>query len=564
MEDLIEKVKDVQDRLFTMEDSDNSNLKPFDELSILSDLPSYPSVILEKFDFPDTDSEEEEELITQKEQKANARKPPTIVNENDDFSEIPPDPPVKLAPSYAIPIKAKNFLVPDLTGYSTATVIILKGKDFPQTKSGVRSSYVTFQFDQTLPVTQTPVCYNHEGEAYYNCGFNIDISKINIDHALPIIEAYDIISDKHQDLIGFNAVQFQHSKLVDDYLVVLENEWVQLFMPHTRKKAGFILVSLYLHNGHCPAIPEPPVKQKVQKTSPIKQQTKDESAKEISQESKEAKEQKHEQPKKKTTFAQPDIKQEKLTVTNNEPNKQEEKSNSMSLPVKGEVSQTMSTTQEDTTQKHQTGGKFSFLPNVPKRLPDVVVDDYTYKQESDVDKTPKIQLKTDFQFNVDDNELINTLSLDVLHPFSWSKLAKRKRVLRWMDIHDLEYPEPTEEIETQTDFPTKNKFTQTYQNQKQQKSIFSKTETLSRNMNSDQNDQLSKTTPVKLPQINSQNEFKEVESDPSQKEPPAQELPFPFRSYDMDNVHYNLFTRDDEYIGYSDYGLFAHRILDEF
>ena len=583
MEEIIDRVKDVQERLFEMDDSDGPGLKPYDELEILSDLPSYPSVILEKLELPLSDSEEE--ILTEQEDKTTKQTKPTkntksphIIDDLDDFSEIPPDPPIKLAPSYAIPIKVTNFLVPDLTKYSTATILILKGRDFPQTKSGVRSSYITFQFDSSLPVIQSPVCYNHEQEADYNGGFNIDISKVNVNNALPIIEAYDIISNKHQDLIGFNAIQFQHSCIRDNYLVVVENEWIQLFMPHCRKKAGAVLISLYLHNGNCPAIPKQPKQENIKKNSPTKSQN---NASKQTPNSKTNKNQPNNASP--TNISQNNELQHSYQRQNvyNEHTQIDIPGNSSSLPVKGNISQTInnqtSTNQQDNSDNENVVEQpqqkekpnylnqisNSFIPKPKKKLPDLVVDEY-YAQHyisDDDEENGKVEIKSDFMFKVEDNELIDTLSLDVLHPFSWSKLAKRKRILRWMDTDDLEI-EYTEEAETQTDFPTKNKFTQTGQKEKEVK--FSKTVSFGNKKNQDNTD-LFRSAPIKLPVIDNSNQNNgEAGSDPEEKpKNENKDYTYPRRSYNMDDIQYNLFNRDDEFVGYSDYGLFAHKLLDE-
>ena len=590
MEELIEKVKDVQDRLFDMDDSDGPGLKPYDELEILSELPSYPSIILEKLDFPLSDSEEEnndnieqEEKIEVKQQKST--KNAHVIDEIDDFSEIPPDPPINFAPSYAIPIKMKNFLIPDLTKYSTATILILKGKDFPPTRSGVRSSYVTFQFDQSLPVIQSPVCYNHEQDADYNGGFNIDISKVDINNALPIIEAYDIISNKHQELIGFNAIQFQHSRIVDNYLIVVENEWIQLFMPHCRKKAGSVLISLYLHNGECPAIPKQPTQEKAKQKSLSKTENNTNS-----QELKSKVSNNQENMNKSSNLSNKQINdsQEIINQSNKQENNQTITSNSSSLPVKGNISQPIT---HDSNQKHTNEVTFnneqnnqirlsekkeftsdnqtnSFLPKQKKKPSDFNIDSflsnsffYGYVDDDDENENEKLQIKSDFMFNVEDNELIDTLSLDVLHPFSWSKLAKRKRVLRWMDTDDLDF-DRTEEAETQTEISTKSKYTQTGQKDKEVK--FSKTVTFGNKANQDNDVDLSKSAPIKMPVFDNNNQDNEAGSDPEEKQKDSKkDYTYPRKSYNLDDVHYNLFNRDDEFIGYSDYGLFAHKLLDE-
>ena len=573
MEEVISKVKEVQDLLFKSDDSDQDGLYN-DDLSVFSDLPSYPSVILEKLDFPQESSSEEEISEIPQEQPNKCTKNIHIIDEDDSLSEIPPDPPIKFAPSYAIPIKVANFLVPDLTKYSKATILILKGRDFPRTKSGVRSSYITFQFDENLPVIQTPVCYNHEAEAIYNGGFTIDISKVKVDNSLPIIEAYDIISDKHQELIGFNAIQFQHSTVNDKYLTVVENEWIQLYMPHCRKKAGQVLVSLYLHNNECPAIND--MKKQVTQQSNQRQQI-------INGENEQEKlniQQQQQQKLQEINNQQAQIQNQNQTPKKqvNLPNLQTSQSNSLSsIPVKENLAQSSINNyvqrpqNEERYQETQTiqpqqisspSVKFgNFSPKQPKKqnYSESLFFESAYMDEND-DKKP-LTIKSDFVFNVDDNELADTLSFDVSHPFSWSANAKRKRILRFIDFDDLDYSDfpPKEEAQTQTEYKTKSEFTQTTQNKNQQSfSQSQKLTSLSNSNNTNNKENFSKTAPLKLPTQQRGPNNSETEKNDESKER------IDLKKEKQNPMYKSRFLESDEYVGYSDYGLFAHKLLDDF
>lgn len=536
MEETIEKVRRVQKILFEACSSDDSNEIGYDDLSMLSDVSSIASIHLEKFDIPEESSENSEPEEEQKHEKIQEQK----FSEEESFQEIPPNPPVRYRPIYGIPTKLRNMLVPDISQYSSATVLILKGRDFPKTKSGVRSTYVTFQYAHKLPIVSTPICYNHEDDAFYNGGYSFSIKEAENEEAFPMIQVYDVISSTHQDLIGFNVIQFQRARKTDNYLTVVENEWIPIFMPHSRRKAGFVLVSLYLHNGDSPVLPK---EQKSVSFSPKPAQKSNTGVEKLHIGSN-----KENEEEKNVKLAQNNKQNETKSIkkaVNDESDQYKEKQsendtlNDSSRPVKSSVTnpteEILSTKNQNsnfdedfasTTQTRKEEQPNSFLPEKSKSKIQSCV--FTGNEREQEENNENIVIKPDFNFTVDETGLVDSLKLDVSHHFSWSELNRKQRIIRFIDTEDLDLSDspPKEETETQTENPTHDQLTQTQSNHKP--SSFKPSNVLE--------------TPPK--------EYKTAVIE--KKDEKA-------KTMDSDGIPFDLFSHDEKLVCYSDFGLFSRR-----
>lgn len=428
MNELQGRVRSVKRKIFELA-GDGLDVDGIDDnLSEFSDFSSLPSIQLEKIVWPDESSYISEEISEIPKTKSKTH---VIDEQNSDIITIP-QPPVNYAPVCGKPVRGKNILSPDLSKFKTATVFILKGRNFPKMKSGVHSTYVTFQFHPSLEVLSSPICFNHSREANYHCGYNIDISNINIDDAFPIIEVYDVISQKHGNLIGFTPIELQNCFLTNNYVTVLREQWVDIFVPHSRQRAGSVLISLFLHNGNLDYLPKET--RNVVSFSIEPNNAKSESKSQNTQEN--------------------SIDQFNETDKNNDNN--ENSLSSSQIPIK-ETKQTEKTTQSvknyliidsdfvkhEKTQK-ETEYETKSTQNIPKE---------TQKQ---------IKLKSDFNFNLDNPELLNLLTFDVNHKHSWAKTKNMKRHIRYLDEDDidLEYDFRKEEAETQTNITVREKAVQ--------------------------------------------------------------------------------------------------------
>lgn len=141
-----------------------------------------------------------------------------------------------------------NFLAPDLSDYSNACICIFEGTDFPRSRNGERSTYVVVQLHPELPPVRSPICFNRTTNAVYNGGFNLNVIGINFSSVVPVVEVFDFISEEQNELLGMAFLQLHMARKVDDYCVVLQDEWVDIFTVNTRVRCGKIKLSLIFHN----------------------------------------------------------------------------------------------------------------------------------------------------------------------------------------------------------------------------------------------------------------------------------------------------------------------------
>ena len=171
-----------------------------------------------------------------------------------------------------------NFLAPDLSDYSNACICIFEGTDFPRSRNGERSTYVVLQLHPELPPVRSPICFNRTTNAVYNGGFNLNVIGINFSSVVPVVEVFDFISEEQNELLGMAFLQLHMARKVDDYCVVLQDEWVDIFTVNTRVRCGKIKLSLIFHNETdisqfvnrnevIPKLPAPKPKKKIEEDS---------------------------------------------------------------------------------------------------------------------------------------------------------------------------------------------------------------------------------------------------------------------------------------------------------
>lgn len=141
-----------------------------------------------------------------------------------------------------------NFLAPDLSDYSSACICIFEGTDFPRSRNGERSTYVVVQLHPELPPVRSPISFNKTTNAVYNGGFNLNVIGINFSSVVPVVEVFDFISEDQNELLGMAFLQLHMARKANDYCVVLQDEWIDIFTVNTRVRCGKIKLSLIFHN----------------------------------------------------------------------------------------------------------------------------------------------------------------------------------------------------------------------------------------------------------------------------------------------------------------------------
>jgi hypothetical protein len=152
----------------------------------------------------------------------------------------PSPPPVQPRPA--------NFLAPNLSDYTTVTLCIFEGTDFPRSRFGERSTYVVVHLHPELPVIKSPICFNRTNGAVYNGGFTLNCIGVDFSCVVPVIEVFDFISDEQSELIGLGYIQYHLARRCDDVCIVLQNEWVGIVTVNTRIRCGQVKMSLIFHN----------------------------------------------------------------------------------------------------------------------------------------------------------------------------------------------------------------------------------------------------------------------------------------------------------------------------
>ncbi|KAH0792578.1 hypothetical protein GPJ56_003412 [Histomonas meleagridis] len=141
-----------------------------------------------------------------------------------------------------------NFLAPDFSKYSKATLCIFEGTGFPRSRNGERSTYIVARLHPDLPPVESPICFNRTNDATYNGGFDLNIIGLDFTSIVPVIEVFDFISETQRELIGMAFIQLNMAHNDNDICVVLQDEWIDIYTINTRMKCGKIRMSLVFHN----------------------------------------------------------------------------------------------------------------------------------------------------------------------------------------------------------------------------------------------------------------------------------------------------------------------------
>lgn len=154
----------------------------------------------------------------------------------------------KPIPIQTFEIQPTNFLAPDLSDYAYVCVCIFEGTDFPKSRFGERSTYVSVKLHPDLQTIESPKCYNRTVNAVYNGGWNIPCAGIDFSSVVPMVEVYDFISEERNEILGIAYIPLHMTRKVNDYCVVYQNEWIDIYTINSRVKSGKVKMSLIFHN----------------------------------------------------------------------------------------------------------------------------------------------------------------------------------------------------------------------------------------------------------------------------------------------------------------------------
>ena len=141
-----------------------------------------------------------------------------------------------------------NFLAPDVSEFSRACICIFEGADFPRARNGERSTYVVIHLHPDIISIKSPISFNRTKNAIYNGGFDINCAGLDFTNVVPLISVYDYISENESELLGVAFIELHISKKIDDVLIVLQDEWIDIFSIDKKTKTGKVKVTLIFHN----------------------------------------------------------------------------------------------------------------------------------------------------------------------------------------------------------------------------------------------------------------------------------------------------------------------------
>ncbi|OHT06619.1 hypothetical protein TRFO_25293 [Tritrichomonas foetus] len=146
------------------------------------------------------------------------------------------------------PEHPQNFLIPNVSDYSRACICIFEGTDFPRSRFGERSTYVTVQLHPDIIPIKSPISFNRTKNAIYNGGFDINTSGLDFTSIVPLLSVYDFINEHESELLGVAFLELHLARKVDDICIIVQDEWVDIFSVDRKIKTGRVRVTLIFHN----------------------------------------------------------------------------------------------------------------------------------------------------------------------------------------------------------------------------------------------------------------------------------------------------------------------------
>lgn len=148
-----------------------------------------------------------------------------------------------------IPI-SNNLLIPDFSLYKYCTILIFETKMFQQRLNSNKNYFLVIRLHPELDNVSTPIEFGGNPNIKYNIGYTYFIQHKSFINVVPVVEAYDFISEDRQELVGVSYLSIQRAINIESKYVVYNNERVPFQSVCEREIAGYIKMTLLFHNDN--------------------------------------------------------------------------------------------------------------------------------------------------------------------------------------------------------------------------------------------------------------------------------------------------------------------------